>query len=77
MRKVQMPKFSARLKELRREKRVKQKDMADILECTENHYQQIEYGNINVPSLTLEALADYFGVSTDYLLGRSDNRGPV
>lgn len=77
MRKVQMPKFSARLKELRREKRVKQKDVADILECTENHYQQIEYGNINVPSLTLEALADYFGVSTDYLLGRSDNRGPV
>ncbi len=74
MRKVQMPEFSARLKELRREKRVKQKDMAAILECTENHYQQIEYGNINVPSLTLEALADYFGVSTDYLLGRSDDR---
>ena len=74
MRKVQMPKFSARLKELRKEKGAKQKDMAELLECTYNHYQQIEYGNVNIPSLTLEVLADYFEVSTDYLLGRSDDR---
>ena len=74
MRILQMPKFSARLKELRKEKGVKQKDMAELLECTYNHYQQIEYGNVNIPSLTLEALADYFEVSTDYLLGRSDDR---
>ena len=69
-----MPKFSARLKELRKEMGAKQKDMAELLECTFNHYQQIEYGNVNIPSLTLEALADYFEVSTDYLLGRSDDR---
>lgn len=74
MRKVQMPKLSARLKELRKEKNLKQKDMAEFLDCTENHYQQIEYGNVNIPSLDLEALADYFAVSTDYLLGRSDDR---
>lgn len=74
MRIVQMPKFSVRLKELRKEKGVKQKDMANFLDCTENHYQQIEYGNVNIPSLTLETLADYFEVSTDYLLGRSDDR---
>ena len=74
MRKKQMPKFSVRLKELRTEKNLKQKDMAAFLECTFNHYQQIEYGNVNIPSLTLEALADYFKVSTDYLLGRSDHR---
>ena len=74
MRIVQMPKFSARLKELRKEKGAKQKDMAELLECTYNHYQQIEYGNVNIPSSTLEALADFFEVSTDYLLGRSDDR---
>ncbi|MBD5149804.1 MAG: helix-turn-helix transcriptional regulator [Oscillibacter sp.] len=74
MRIVQMPKFSARLKELRKEKGAKQKDMAELLDCTYNHYQQIEYGNVNIPSLTLEVLADYFEVSTDYLLGRSDDR---
>ena len=40
----------------------------------DRHYQKIEYGQVNVPA-TLCALADYFGVSTDYLLGRRD--GPV
>ena len=30
----------------------------------------MEYGYVNVPSLTLIALADYFRVTTDYLLGR-------
>lgn len=74
MRTVKMPKFSTRLKELRKEKHLKQVEMAEILECTETHYQQIEYGHVNIPSLTLEALADYFNVSTDYLLGRSDDR---
>ena len=36
----------------------------------DRHYQKIEYGQVNVPATTLCALADYFGVSTDYLLGR-------
>ena len=67
-----MPGFSIRIKELRKEKNLKQRDMAELLHCTERHYQEIEYGHINLPSLTLIFLADYFGVSTDYLLGRSD-----
>ena len=74
MRVSQMPKLSARLKELRKEIGVKQIDRANLLGYTETHYQQIEYGNVNIPALTLEALADYFEVSTDYLLGRSDDR---
>lgn len=74
MKEVQMPRLSARLKELRKEKGLKQIEMAALLECTPNHYQQIEYGNVNIPSMTLEFLADYFEVSTDYLLGRSDVR---
>lgn len=74
MRNVQMPKFSARIKTLRKERRLKQTDMAELLDCTANHYQQIEYGHVNIPSLMLETLADYFGVSTDYLLGRTDIR---
>lgn len=71
-----MPKFSIRLKELRIESGATQAAMAKLLDCAENHYQQIEYGNINIPSLTLEVLADYFEVSTDYLLGRSEYREP-
>ena len=42
----------------------------------DRHYQKIEYGQVNVPATTLCALADYFGVSTDYLLGRRDGPGP-
>ena len=74
MRTVKWPKLSARLKELRKEKHLKQVEMAEILECTKTHYQQIEYGHINIPSLTLETLADFFNGSTDYVLGRSDDR---
>lgn len=56
MRTVKMPKFSSRLKELRKEKHLKQVEMAEILECTKTHYQQIEYGHVNIPSLTLGRL---------------------
>jgi len=73
---IKMPKFSVRIKELRKEKGITQSEMAELLECKERHYQRIEYGQINVPSLTLERLADYFEVSTDYLLGRSEYREP-
>lgn len=70
----EMQPLSARLKELRNEKGVKQAEIATILGCTPNHYQKIEYGRINVPSTALMLLADYFGVTTDYLLGRSEER---
>lgn len=66
--------FGARVKELRKERNMRQVDMAELLKCTDRHYQRMEYGDINVPSLTLIKLADYFNVSTDYLLGRSDVR---
>ena len=68
-----MLKFSNRLKQLRKEKNLKQSDMAELLELTTRHYQQIEYGKVNIPALTLIFLADYFDVSLDYLVGRTDN----
>ena len=71
---IKMPGFSARIKELRKEKGVTQVKMAEFLGCQDRHYQKIERGEINIPSLTLVKLADYFEVSTDYLLGRSDDR---
>ena len=74
MENIKLPRFSGRLKELRKEKGLKQVEMAELLGLTETHYQRIEYGWINVSATTLELLADYFDVSTDYLLGRSDDR---
>ncbi|MCI8813428.1 MAG: helix-turn-helix transcriptional regulator [Oscillibacter sp.] len=63
-----------RLRKLRKEKRVYQKGMAELLEVTLRHYQRMEHGDVNIPVLTLCTLADYFGVTTDYLLGRSQER---
>ena len=62
------------LKSLRQEQNKSQQEMADMLHMSQRNYQRIEYGEINLQALTLCALADYFGVTTDYLLGRSEER---
>ena len=72
--KIILPGFAERLKPLRKEKKVTQKQMAELLNCAEQHYQRIEYGKVNVHASTVIFLADYFGVTADYLLGRSDER---
>lgn len=64
-----------RLKILRLEQGGTQKTMAELLGCTISNYQKMEYGQVNLSTLTLCTLADYFGVTTEYLLGRSENRG--
>jgi len=66
--------FGTRLKALRKERRIYQREMGELLKVTLRHYQKIEKGEINISALTLCTLADYFGVSVDYLLGRSDQR---
>lgn len=63
-----------RLRLLRKEKRMRQVDVAELLKITQAHYQRVEKGKINISALTLCTLADYFGVSTDYLLGRTEER---
>ena len=63
-----------RLKALRKERRLYQRELGELLGVTLGHYQKIERGTINISALTLCNLADYFGVSTDYLLGRSEER---
>ena len=67
--------LGGRLRELRKEKKLKQRELAALLGITEVHYRRVEAGKINIPTLTLCTLADYYGVTTDYLLGRSDQRG--
>jgi len=67
-----MANFSERIKLLRIKKNLRQIDMAEALNCTNRHYQFFEYGR-SYPSFNkLIILADYFDVSLDYLVGRSD-----
>jgi len=64
--------FSNRLKQLRLEKGATQKQVCDWLGFTKNAYGNYEQG-IREPSLdALCKLCDFFGVTADYLLGRSD-----
>ena len=63
-----------RIRALRMEKGKKQRELAEFLDMSLRNYQRFEHGEINIPALTLCTLADYFGVSTDYLLGRSEER---
>ena len=69
---VILPIFSQRLKQLRRDRKITQKAMAELLGKTERHYQAIEAGCINVPATQLIFLAGYFQTSVDYLLGLTD-----
>ena len=68
-----MSSFSGKLKELRKCKGATQKEVADYLCITDRAYQNYEYGNSEAPYSSLIKLADFFDVSTDYLLGRTDN----
>lgn len=65
--------FASRLRQLRQERKLRQKDMAEKLGITESAYGYYEQGRREPPYETLQQLADFFGVSIDYLLGRVDN----
>lgn len=64
-----------RIQELRKEQGKTQRDLRDLLGYKETRsIQRIESGETSVDHEKLIKLADYFNVSTDYLLGRSENR---
>jgi len=69
-----MANFSDRLKVLRTERKLKQREMADILCVKIRTYQDYEYGKCYPTALGLVFIADYFDVSLDFLMGRSDIR---
>lgn len=62
-----------RLKELRLKKKLLQKDIADYLGVNRTTYVKYETGASQPDNDTLSRLADFFGVSVDYLLGRENN----
>ena len=53
------------------------KTMAEFLQITPRNYQRYERGEVDAPSSKIVALADFFNVSTDYLLGRSNSPARV
>ena len=62
-----------RLKELRDQKGLYQKDIASFLNVAVSTYSYWENGTYEPDQTSLSKLADFFGVTTDYLLGRSSS----
>ena len=65
--------FSERLKELRTLRNLTQKQVYDAVGMSAIGYQRYEYGDREPAYQKLIALADYFDVSLDYLVGRSED----
>ena len=65
-----------RLKEIRQDKDLYQKDIAQILNSSQKQYSLYETGIRLIPIDKLVTLAKYYNTSTNYLLGLTDERKP-
>lgn len=63
-----------RIRELREEKDMSQKQMGVILSCSQRIYSNYERGDVDIPTDILIKLADYHQVSVDYLLNRTKKK---
>ena len=61
------------LRNIREDLDLKQKDLAQVLNVSQNTYSQYETGTISLTAELLIKLADFYNVSVDYLLDRTDN----
>ena len=62
-----------RIRDLREDHDLKQKDLAKILNCSQQVYSNYELGQRDIPTEILIRLSEYYKVSVDYLLGLTEN----
>lgn len=65
-----------RIKDIREDNDLMQKDIAKILNISQTNYSKYELGKINIPINTLIKLAIFFDTSIDYLLGLTNEKKP-
>ncbi len=65
-----------RIRALREDRDLTQAELAQMLSCTQACYSHYESGKRDIPTEALNKLADFYGVSTDYLLGRTSRKQP-
>ena len=65
-----------RLRDVREDNDKTQAQLAEVLGCTQQTYSRYENQKAQMPYEALCLLADYFGTSVDYLLGRTDEKTP-
>ena len=62
-----------RIRDLREDKELKQKHLAELLNCSQQVYSNYELGQRDIPTDILIRLANFYNVSIDYLLGQTSN----
>lgn len=65
--------YFQRLRDLREDKDLKQAEIAQMLGIKQTVYSRYERGFQNIPLEHLLRLADFYNVSTDYILGKTNN----
>ena len=68
--------YLSRLRDLREDKDMAQKEVAAILGIDQRVYSNYETGKRDIPIRHLVKLADFYKTSTDYILGRTNNINP-
>ena len=68
--------YENRLRDLREDRDLKQRDLAELLKVHQTTYSDYELNRLNIPVAVLHALADFYSVSVDYLLGRTNSKNP-
>ncbi|MBQ7548007.1 MAG: helix-turn-helix transcriptional regulator [Clostridia bacterium] len=62
-----------RIRELREDHDMTQRELSELLMCSQQVYSNYELGQRDIPTDVLRRLSLYYGVSTDYLLELTDN----
>ena len=65
-----------RIKDIREDREMKQKDVAEFLNISQTNYSKYELGKINIPIETLKKMSTLFNTSVDYLLGLTNEVKP-
>ena len=64
--------YYKRIRELREDNDILQKDVAKLLNTTQQHYSRIEKGTTEITADRIIALAKFYNVSLDYITGASN-----
>ena len=76
MRFIEVMDMYSRIRALREDADLKQKEMAALLHLHQTTYSDYERGKLNVPAPVLIQLARFYGTSVDYILGLTNQKEP-
>ena len=66
-----------RIRDLREDNDLLQKQLAEYLHCSQVAYSRYELGTRDIPTQVLIELAMYYNISVDYILGLTDEKIPL